>query len=290
MRHPHRGKGKDVAQRDNHHRGQHGPRIRPLRAFDFRGDGRGIVPSHVVPHADEQPAKNVDRRGRRPRHGIGQRTQFEWSQHHDRHKRSRQREEQPQRSERNHFDAGDIQYGASDDHRERHPPAAIPLLKPREHARQISDEEGGIDCHVEDGRNQREPGFLKSPKVAHGAAHPGVVAAFLGQSARKLADHESRGQAPEQRREQQNQNRASVAGSVDDLFGAIGSARHHKEGGGDQGPHGEPNEFFPIGYGGEGLGFLSLQGASSCQFLWLPPQATHSHHLVSLEVRLEAPG
>src|SRR5215469_7629134 len=67
------------------------------------------------------------------------------------------------------------------------------------------------------------------------------------------------------------------------VFGAIGSARHHKEGGGDQGPKREANEFLPIGYGGEGLGTLELLSASCCQFLWLPPQATHSHHRVSLE-------
>ena len=80
MRHPHRGKGKDVAQRDNHHRGQHGPRIRPLRAFDFRGDGRGIVPSHVVPHADEQPAQNVDVRSSRLGHRVSERMNLERSQ------------------------------------------------------------------------------------------------------------------------------------------------------------------------------------------------------------------
>jgi len=38
---------------------------------------------------------------------------------------------------------------------------------------------------------------------------------------------------------------------VHDVFGTIGSARHHKEGGGDQGPQREADEFFPIGYGGE---------------------------------------
>ena len=127
-------------------------------------------------------------------------------------------------------------------------------LKPREHASQVGDEQRGIDRHVENGRNQREPGFLKSPEIAHGAAHPSVITAFVGQRARKFADHESRRQAPEQRREEQNQDGASVPGAMHDVFGAIGSARHHKEGGGDQGPKREANEFFPVGYGGERLG------------------------------------
>src|ERR1017187_6722656 len=89
----------------------------------------------------------------------------------------------------------------------------------------------------------------------------------------------------------------AVAGSVHDVFRAVGAARHHKEGGGDQWPKGEPNESFPVGYGGERLGVLYLltRGASGCQFLWLPPQATHSHHRVSLglqneDVLLAAPG
>ena len=136
------------------------------------------------------------------------------------------------------------------------------------------------------GGHQREPGFLKSPEVAHGAAHPGVVAAFVGQRARKLADHEGGGQAPEHRGEQQNQNGASVAGAVHDVFCAIGSARHHKEGGGDQGPQREADELLggnrvPAGDGGERLGIFGFltRGASCCQFLCLPPEATHSQLL-----------
>ena len=99
----------------------------------------------------------------------------------------------------------------------------------------------------------------------------------------KLADHEGRGQAPEQRGEQQDQDGASVAGAVHNFFRAIGSARHHKEGGGDQGPQGEANEFFPVGDGGERLGILGLlaRGASCCQFRCVPPQATHSQLLRS---------
>src|SRR5271156_4687446 len=68
-----------------------------------------------------------------------------------------------------------------------------------------------------------------------------------------------------------------------DVFSAVGSARHHKECGGHQWPKREAEEFFPVGDCCERLGVLCLltRGASCCQFLWLPPQATHSHHRVS---------
>ena len=182
---------------------------------------------------------------------------------------------------------------AGNHHSQRDPPSAIVFLEPREHARQVGHEQRGINRHIENRRDQREPGFLKSPEIAHGAAHPSVIAALVGQRARKLADHERRRQAPEQRGEQQNQNRASVPGAVHDVFRAIGSARHHKEGGGDQWPQREAHELLrgnrvlgdrvPVGDAGERLGILCLmtRGASCCQFRCLPPQATHSQLLRS---------
>ena len=206
---------------------------------------------------------------------------------YDSDERRSQREEQPQRRERNHFHPGDVQHRARNHHRQRYPPSAISLLEPREHARQVGHEQRGINRHIENGRDQREPGFLKSPEISHRAAHPGVVAAFVGQRAREFADHEGRRQAPQQRGEQQNQNRASVTGAVHNVFRAIGSAGHHKEGGGDQRPQRETDEFFPVGSlirnCGERLGVLYLmtRGASCCQFLCLPPQATHSQLLRS---------
>src|ERR1017187_4624931 len=86
--------------------------------------------------------------------------------------------------------AGNIQHGTGNHHRQCNTPSAICLLEPREHAGQVKDKQCGIDRHIENGRHQREPGFLKSPEISHGAAHPGVVAAFVRQRARKLADHE----------------------------------------------------------------------------------------------------
>ena len=136
----------------------------------------------------------------------------------------RQSEEQPERRQRDDFHPAMFSKAqAITTARATHHPR-FAFLKPREHAGEVGDEQRGINRHIEDGGDQREPGFLKSPEVSHGAANPGVVTALVGQRARKLADHEGRGQAPEQRGEQQDQNRASVACAVHDVFGAIGSA------------------------------------------------------------------
>src|SRR5580704_10972701 len=142
--------------------------------------------------------------------------------------------------------------------------------KPGEQAVEIKDEERGIDGHVEDRRHQRKPCFLESPEIAHGAPYPGVIAAFVGQRARKFADHESGGQAPENRSQQQNQDCFTVAAAMHNVFCAIGPARHHKEGGGDEWPEREADGLFPGGYDGWRLELLT-RCASSCQFLCLPP-------------------
>ncbi len=281
--HPHRGKGQDVADGYDADRDEHGAGISPLRALDFGGDGGSVVPSHVVPHADEEASEDVDGGGGRLGDSIGQRSHFEGGEDNDRGERGRQGEEQPERGQRDDLHTSNIKESAGDDNGERDPPSAIRFLKPREHTGQVGDEEGGIDRHIKDRGNERQPGFLKSPEVAHRAADPGVITAFVGQRARQLADHEGRGEAPEQRGDEQNQNGASVPGAMHDVFGAIGSTRHHKEGGGDQRPKREADEFLPVGDNGEGLGIFGLLPASCCQFLCLPPQATHSHHRVSLE-------
>ena len=119
------------------------------------------------------------------------------------------------------------------------------LLKPGKHPGQIGHKQGRIDRHIENGRHQREPGFLKSPEIPHGAAYPGVVAAFEGQRAGKLADHECRRQAPEERGQKQDEDRFAVPGAVHDVFGPVRPARNHEERGSDQGPKGETDGFFP---------------------------------------------
>src|ERR1700730_3064000 len=167
------------------------------------------------------------------------------------------------------------------------------LLEPREHAREVGDKQRGINRHIENGRYQRQPCFLKSPEISHGATHPGIVTAFKGQRARELSDHERGWQAPKKRGQKQDENPFAIAGAVHDVFGAIGSTRDHKEGRGDQGPQREANRLFRLlewGSGSESR-LRKVRGCGSCcQFLWLPPQATHSHHRVSLDLLSRLPG
>src|SRR6185437_14807084 len=146
--------------------------------------------------------------------------------------------------------------------------------EPRQQPRKIRYEEGRINRHVEDRGGQREPRLLKSPEVAHGLSHPRVVAAFARKRSREFTDHECRGQTPEQRREQQDDDRPAVAGAVNDVFSAVGPARNHKEGGGNQRPERQVSGFLlrcGTAFGGicwRGL----LYGFSRGQFLWSPPR------------------
>src|SRR5581483_2471493 len=132
---------------------------------------------------------------------------------------------------RNDFHSCNVEEYAHNHHGESDHYAPVSLRKPGKHASEICHEEGRIDSHVENGSYQRQPGLLKSPESAHGAAHPSVITTFEGQCAGEFADHERGGEPPEKRSEQQNEDRLAVPGAVNDVFGAIGSPRHHEEGG-----------------------------------------------------------
>ena len=101
-------------------------------------------------------------------------------------------------------------------------------------AREIGDEDGGVDGHVKDAGGKREPGLLKTPEAAERASHPDVVAAFGGDGGGKLADHEGGGQAPEERDDEEQKERAAVAGVAEDVLEAIGAAGDHEVGGRDE--------------------------------------------------------
>ena len=59
MRGPHRGDGDNVGD-DNHHQGNHHhARISLLRVFDLAGHGGRVVPSHVVPHGNDDRSKET---------------------------------------------------------------------------------------------------------------------------------------------------------------------------------------------------------------------------------------
>src|SRR5215469_1291652 len=107
--------------------------------------------------------------------------------------------------------------------------AMIVIAEPGCHLLQIKYEERRINRHIKDAGGQRKPRFLESPEIAQAPAHPRVVTTFSGQSARKLADHERRRQAPENRKEKQDENATSVARARDDGFCSIGAPGHHEE-------------------------------------------------------------
>jgi len=99
---------------------------------------------------------------------------------------------------------------------------------------QVAHKDGGIDRHVEDAGRKREPALLVAPERAHGAPHPGVEAAFGGDGAGQLANHQGRGQAPENRKGQEDDDGPGVASSAQDVLNAVGATRHHKVCGGDE--------------------------------------------------------
>src|SRR5271165_5563456 len=157
------------------------------------------------------------------------------------------------------------------------------LLEPGEHARKIRDKQRRINRHIENGRDQRQPSLLKSPEVPHGSSHPCVVAAFKGQSARKFPDHERGGKAPEKRGEKQDEDRLAIPSAMHDVFRAIGSARDHKEGGGDERPKRKTDGLLRLVVVKKALGSDGRNRGrrrkvrtcgSCCQFRCLPPQAT----------------
>src|SRR5262249_53963694 len=83
---------------------------------------------------------------------------------------------------------------------------------------------------------ERQPGLLETPEIAHTAPYPSIVTAFGGKGAGKLANHECCRQAPEKRRQEQDQDCAVVAGAMHDILGAVRFAGDHKKRGGHQRP------------------------------------------------------
>jgi hypothetical protein len=76
---------------------------------------------------------------------------------------------------------------------------------------EIQDGQRGIDGHVEDAGSEREPRLLVAPEGAEGAPHPHIEAALGGDGAGQLADHEGRGQTPQERNDGKDQQRPEVA-------------------------------------------------------------------------------
>ena len=99
---------------------------------------------------------------------------------------------------------------------------------------QVEDEDGRVDGHVEDAGREREPALLVAPERAQRAPHPDVEAALGGNGAGQFADHERGGQAPQEGQHQQNEDGPGKAGAAENVLNAVGTARHHEVGGGDE--------------------------------------------------------
>ena len=91
-----------------------------------------------------------------------------------------------------------------------------------------------VERHVKDAGGEREPTFLVTPEGPEAATHPNIKAAFVGDGGGEFADHERGGQAPDERQNQQDHDGPAKARAAEDVLNAVGTARHHKEGGGDQ--------------------------------------------------------
>ena len=73
--------------------------------------------------------------------------------------------------------------------------------------------------------------------------HPDIEATLGGEGAGQLADHEGRGQAPHERNDGEDQQRAQVPRAAERVLDAIGATGDHKEGRGDQREKAQPSAF-----------------------------------------------
>jgi hypothetical protein len=70
-----------------------------------------------------------------------------------------------------------------------------------------------------------------------------IEAAFGGEGAGQLADHEGRGQTPHEGNDGEDQQRAEVPRAAERVLDAIGATGNHKEGRSDQREKAEPPAF-----------------------------------------------
>src|SRR5579884_281025 len=151
----------------------------------------------------------------------------EWSNHEDEH---------AERTFAHRTASSEIPYQAHDDHQSTDRDTVPALVGSRQNPPKVCDEEGGIDCQIENARCQRQPSLLETPEGSHRPSHPNVVATLGRDGAGELGDHESGGETPNQRGDQDQQDRSGVSGRADRLLEPIRTARGHEVGGGDQGP------------------------------------------------------
>ena len=124
---------------------------------------------------------------------------------------------------------------AADDHDSQRPEITAPACgERREEFAQVENEDGRIERHIEDAGGEREPALLIAPEGPEGAADPDVESALGGDGRSQLSDHESGGQAPNQRQDKQDKDGPAEARAAEDVLNAVRTAGDHEESGGDQ--------------------------------------------------------
>ncbi len=202
------GERKNVGEGDQRGGAEHGARIVALRVFDFLRDGAGVVPAHVVPHGDGDGAGEVGGSdGLQKGAGAVAVPRPEAGGDEDDEGREQDAEERD-RGLADGLGAAEIPERAAEDDGELPEGAAIAGGPGGREAAEVEDEDGGVDGHVEDAGGEREPGLLKAPEAAEGAAHPDVEAAFGRDGAGELADHERGGEAPDEGDDGEQEERA----------------------------------------------------------------------------------
>ena len=210
-------------------------RIVALRIFHLVGHSGGVVPAHVVPHGHLNGDRDPSLRARlRPLHRGMEGEAVPEAEPCQNGKGREQQHKQHHRAVAHRRRAEQIPCRADHDHQQR-PSEAPPAGGERGvELAQIAHEESRVDGHVEDAGRQRKPALLKAPERPHRAPHPDVEAAIGGNRAGQLAHHQRGRQAPDKRQHEKNENRDAVARAAQDVFNAVGPARDHEVGGGDQ--------------------------------------------------------
>src|SRR4030095_5664540 len=95
-------------------------------------------------------------------------------------------------------------------------------------------EERRVHRHVHEGVDPAPPADLESPEGAEGTAHPRDIAAFLRQRAGQLGHGKRDGQAPHERRQDEEQEGEPGPERRDGVLDAVGTAANVEEDDGEQ--------------------------------------------------------
>ncbi len=187
----HRRDRDDIGQGHQQHGDGHRQRVCAAGPVHFAGDGRRVVPAHVVPHGHQNSPQHIDAaKGNRRGGGWGA---LEQRVQRENRERTEQNHAEGQRAEAHAPGPQQVPCGANGHQADADPDApAVGRQRGREMA-QVRDEEGGIDGHVEQAAGQGQPSLLKTPETAHGAGDPYVVAAIAGKGTGQLGHHQRGG-------------------------------------------------------------------------------------------------